>query len=318
MAITPAGSWATGVAVTNTTAATFIPELWSDEIIAAYKANLVMPQLVTVMNHTGKKGDTIHIPKPTRGSASAKASEAQVTLIAATEGEEVYTIDQHFEYSRLIEDITAVQAKDSLRRFYTDDAGYALAVNLDTALHTQAADFRRTTSAYDGFVIGGDGVTAWDPTANTNAGNGTALSDDGVRAMLQDLDDSDVPSMGRAFVIPPVTANTLRGLARFTEQAFVGEVAGGNTIRNGIVGDLYGVPVYVSTQCATVTADDTTTDYRACLLLQKEAELLIEQMGPRSQRQYKQEYLADLFTSDVLYGTGILRDEGALGFIVPV
>lgn len=318
MAITPAGSWATGVAVTNTTAATFIPELWSDEIIAAYKANLVMPQLVTVMNHNGKKGDTIHIPKPTRGSASAKASEAQVTLIAATEGEEVYTIDQHFEYSRLIEDITAVQAKDSLRRFYTDDAGYALAVNLDTALHTQAADFRRTTLAYDGFVIGGDGVTAWDPAANTNAGNGTALSDDGVRAMLQDLDDSDVPSMGRAFVIPPVTANTLRGLARFTEQAFVGEVAGGNTIRNGIVGDLYGVPVYVSTQCATVTADDTTTDYRACLLLQKEAELLIEQMGPRSQRQYKQEYLADLFTSDVLYGTGILRDEGALGFIVPV
>jgi hypothetical protein len=66
--------------VTNTTAATFIPELWSDEIIAAYKKNLVMANLVNKMSFKGKKGDTLHIPKPTRGSASAKAASTQVTL----------------------------------------------------------------------------------------------------------------------------------------------------------------------------------------------------------------------------------------------
>ena len=60
--------------VTNTTAATFIPEIWSDEIIAAYKNNLVLANAVNKMSHVGKKGDTIHIPKPTRGSASAKAA----------------------------------------------------------------------------------------------------------------------------------------------------------------------------------------------------------------------------------------------------
>ena len=70
--------------VTNTTAATFIPEIWSDEIIAAYKNNLVLANAVNKMSHVGKKGDTIHIPKPTRGSASAKAASTQVTLIAAT------------------------------------------------------------------------------------------------------------------------------------------------------------------------------------------------------------------------------------------
>ncbi len=32
-----------------------------------------------------------------------------------------------------------------------------------------------------------------------------------------------------------------------------------------------------------------------------------EQMGVRSQTQYKQEYLATLFTSDTLYGTALLR-----------
>ncbi len=36
-------------AVTTTTAATFIPEIWSDEIVAAYKKNLVAANLVKKM-----------------------------------------------------------------------------------------------------------------------------------------------------------------------------------------------------------------------------------------------------------------------------
>ena len=43
--------------VTNTTAATFIPEIWSDEIIAAYKKNLVAANLFKKMSFVGKKGD---------------------------------------------------------------------------------------------------------------------------------------------------------------------------------------------------------------------------------------------------------------------
>ena len=120
-------------AVTVTTAATFIPEIWSDEIIAAYKKNLVLANIVMKMNFKGKKGDTIHIPAPTRGSASAKAAEAAVTLIAATESEVNVSINKHYEYSRLIEDIAEVQALNSMRNFYTSDAGYALAKHAQSA-----------------------------------------------------------------------------------------------------------------------------------------------------------------------------------------
>ena len=91
--------------VTNTTAATFIPELWSDEIVAAYKKNLVLANLVKKMGMQGKKGDTIHIPKPTRGSASAKSANTQVTLIASTNTEVQVSINKHYEYSKLIEEI---------------------------------------------------------------------------------------------------------------------------------------------------------------------------------------------------------------------
>jgi len=41
--------------VTVTTAATFIPEIWSDEIAAAYKKSLVAANLVKKMSFKGKK-----------------------------------------------------------------------------------------------------------------------------------------------------------------------------------------------------------------------------------------------------------------------
>jgi N4-gp56 family major capsid protein len=289
--------------VTNTTAAVFIPELWSDEIIAAYKQNLVMANLVSKMSFKGKKGDTLHIPKPTRGNASVKASEAQVTLQAATETEVQVLVNKHYEYSRLIEDITEVQALSSLRKFYTGDAGYALAKQVDTDLIQLGRDAQggNGTIAYNKAVIGGDGSTLYTGT------NESAITDAGIRKVIQTLDDADVPMDGRVLVLPPVARNVMMGLARFTEQAFVGEVGGNNTIRNGEIGNVYGVKVYVSTNCETATGDA-----RIGMMFHKDAFVLAEQMGVRSQTQYKQEYLATLFTSDMLYGVKELRDEAAV------
>ncbi len=113
--------------VTTTIANNFIPELWSDEVIGAYKSNLVVANLVTKLSHKGKKGDSIHIPVPARGSATAKAANTQVTLSAATNSVVNVSINKHYEYSKLIEDIAEVQALASMRKFYTDDAGSALA-----------------------------------------------------------------------------------------------------------------------------------------------------------------------------------------------
>ena len=125
----------------KTEAATFIPEIWSDEIIAAYQKNLKMAPLVKKLAMSGKKGDKLHIPKPTRGDANAKAADTAVTIIANTESELTVDIDRHFEYSRLIEDIVEVQALNSLRQFYTEDAGYALATKIDTDLHAVSTGF---------------------------------------------------------------------------------------------------------------------------------------------------------------------------------
>ena len=298
---------------TVTTAANFIPELWSDEVIAGYKKNLVVANLVTRMSHKGKKGDTIHIPAPTRGSANAKGAGNQVTLNTATHGEKQVSINKHYEYSVMIEDIVEAQALQSLRRFYTDDAGYALATQVDTDLVNLWAALQGG-SAYSAAVIGGDGTTAWDGSANTNTGNGSDIGDAGIRKMILALDNADVPMDGRSLVIPPIAANDLLGINRFTEQQYIGS---GDAIKTGKIGMIYGVDVYVSSNCPTVTADDTSTNYRVGALFHKDALVLAEKMGVRSQTQYKQEYLGDLFTADTLYGVAELRDNAGIAFVVP-
>jgi hypothetical protein len=104
------------------------------------------------------------------------------------------------------------------------------------------------------------------------------------------------------------------GLARYTEQAFVGEVGSGNTIRNGQIGDLYGVPVFVSSNADTTSGSTAT---RVCMLGHKDFAVLVEQQGIRSQTQYKAEYLGTLFVSDTIYGVKELRDGSAVCLAVP-
>ena len=301
--------------VTTTIAGNFIPELWSDEVIGAYKSNLVVANLVTKLSHKGKKGDTIHIPVPARGSASAKAANTQVTLSAATNSVINVSINKHYEYSKLIEDIAEVQALASMRKFYTDDAGYALAKQVDTDLVT-------LWEALQGGTVGGSNAAAWETayigsTGTTlytgNSSNAADITDAGIRALILKLDNADVPMDNRSFVIPPIVANDMLGLNRFTEQQYIGS---GDAIKTGKIGMIYGADVHISSNCPTTTTGNTATDRVGCLL-HKDALVLAEQVGVRSQTQYKQEYLGDLFTSDTIYGVAELRNDAAVAFVVP-
>ncbi len=304
-------------AVDNTSAATFIPEIWSDEVIAAYENSLVLAPLVKKMSMVGKKGDTVHIPAPVRGTATAKSANTAVSIQNATESEVQVVIDKHFEYSRLIEDITDVQALSSLRQFYTTDAGYALAKQVDSDLHGLATGLGNATGNYVNtasyYVDASTGFTAYATDTVTAT---DVFTDAGFRSLLQKMDDNDVPFDNRCFVIPPSLRNAIMGVDRYVSSDFVS----GQPVQNGLIGNIYGVDIYVSTNCVTseAAADNSANanDLKAALLLHKDAFVLAEQMGVRSQTQYKQEWLSNLYTADHLYGVKVLRPEG--GFILNV
>ena len=287
--------YATGSAVTTTTAATFIPKLWSDEIIANYEKSIVMKPLVRAMKMQGKKGDTIHIPMPTRSDANSKVAEKQVTLIANTEGEKIITIDQHWEFSKLIEDIVEKQALSSLRAFYTSDAGYALARKVDS-------DLIAATTGWDHKIdsLGGNPGSSADPHVE---GNALEFCDQAFRDALQLLDDADVPMENRKLVVPPSARNQIMGIDRYVSSDFVN----GRGVVNGKIGELYGVDIFTSTNLPANAAGE-----KPCLLFHTDALVIAEQMSIRTQTQYKQEFLADLMTADMLYGFDCYRPENGV------
>ena len=303
--------------VNNTNAATFIPEIWSDEVIAAYKKNLVLANLVRKMSFKGKKGDTLHIPKPTRGTATAKAANTQVTIQADTETEVQVLINKHFEYSRFIEDITEVQALTSLRSFYTEDAGYALAKQVDDELialgksfgDSDGADWVHSNAYY---IDASTGLTAYAIDTVTTS---DVFTDAGFRKLIQLMDDADVPMDGRKFAIPPSLRNAIMGVDRYNSSDFVD----GRGVQNGQIGKLYGIDIYVSSNMPTIetAAENSAGDgVKAAMLFHTDTMVLAEQVGVRSQTQYKQEYLSTLYTADTLFGTKVVRPEA--GFVLAV
>lgn len=335
---------------TTTTQDKWIPEMWQDEAIATYMGKTVMRNIVEVMQHKKNKGDTIHLPNPGRGNASAKAASTQVTLIADTAGEITISINKHYEYSKLYEDIADMLALNGMKGFYTKDAGYALARRVDAELHKTMATMNGgsiagATNLFEKAVIGGDGTTNF---SGASSGNGTALTDVGLRTAMQTLEDSDVNTAECSLVVPPTVIKTLRGISRFTEQAFVGD---GSAIKTGRIGNLYGVEVYASSLCPWVhcnsvtntqsvsfsstaptgtaysdefaktvdwtTGTPTDTKYRICSLIHPDAMILAEAQSVRVQQQYKQEYLGYLVTADNIFGTAELRDYAALAIAVP-
>ena len=301
---------AMGGAVDNTSAATFIPEIWSDEVIAAYKSNLVMANLVKKMSMTGKKGDTIHVPKPARGTATAKVAETAVTIQNSVESEVLININKHFEFSRLIEDITEVQALASLRQFYTGDAGYGLAKQVDNDLFELAKSFgdgNGTSYVNSGsFQINttSGALEAYDADGTADIG---AFTDAAFRGLIQKMDDADVPMDGRSFIVPPSLRNAIMGIDRYTSTDFVN----GKGVETGKIGNLYGVDVYVSTNVPTLESG-----VRGAQLIHKDTNVLAEQQAIRSQTQYKQEFLGTLYTADTLYGVQVMRPEA--GFTLAV
>ena len=191
------------------------------------------------MSMTGKKGDVIHVPKPIRGVATAKEAGTAVTIQNSVESEVLININKHFEFSRLIEDITEVQALASLRQFYTGDAGYGLAKQVDNDLFELAKSFGNGDGS--SYVNSGSfqinttsgALEAFDIDGAADVGD---FSDAAFRALIQKMDDADVPMDNRSFIVPPSLRNAIMGIDRYTSTDFVN----GKSVETGKIGNLYG------------------------------------------------------------------------------
>ncbi len=274
--------------ITTTTGAVFIPEVWSAEVLRATEAALVMAPMVKRYDAlVSNRGDTIHIPNLSNLSANDKSANAQVTLQTITETETTINIDKHKETSFLVEDLERTQSQYDLMGEYTEKSGYAIAKQVDDDL-----------------------LALYSSLTSTDVGTyGTDMSDAIILSAIESLDLVEAPLENRAFVIYPTQKTAIAKLDKFVKADYLGEYDRPTPVKVGpnsryLWGDIYGVPVYYTTQVNQTAASPTQTHN---LLFHKEAFALAMQQAPRTQSDYILEFLGNLIVVDVIYGVKVLR-----------
>lgn len=288
--------------ITVTTAANFIPELWSPDCRVATESNLVMAKLVNRQFEglIQKYGDTVHVGDISNLSVTAKAEDTDVVFETITEGKFDLVINKHYYSAFKVEDIVKIQSIVDLRAKYAEKVGYALAKQVDSDL----------LGLYSGLSqeVGSAGVD---------------ITDANLRTAIQYLDDADAPAGERSLVIKPSQMNAMLALDRFTRADAVGYLAamspivtgklqGGSfdpTKVKGYFGQAYGVSIYVSTNVTTSGSSPVSTHN---LLFHKDAFALAMQQDIRTQAAYNIRSLATEVVADVLYGVGEFRDTFAV------
>lgn len=258
------------------------------ETLRAQEAALVVAPLVKRYDSLVKgRGDTVHIPEVSNLSANDKVANTDVTLQSVTESERTIAISNWKEASFLVEDIVKVQSNYDLMAEYTSKAGYAIAQAIDSAL----------LALYTGFTnadVGTYGVDVTDPV---------------LVAAIQALDEANAPMEDRAIVLKPSQKAALMKLDKFVKADYLGQYDNPTPVKRGpnnrfLWGEIYGVPVYYTTQVPT-TAGTPTQTHNICF--HKEALALALQLAPRTQGTYWQRSLGWLVTVDTIYGVNNLR-----------
>lgn len=263
--------------ITVTTAAVFIPEIWSLDVKAAVEASLVMSDKVLRFdNDVNGKGDTIHIPDLSNLTASVKAADADVTFQAPTEGETTISIDKHYDASFKVEDIAQIQSNQNLMGRYTGKAGYAIAQQMDETLMDLYAGLSQTT---------GSGASA--------------LADADILGAIELLDEADAPMDSRYFMIRPAAKADMLALDKFS---LANESGSDRQLRKGELGEFYGVQIFMTTQTPLVT----TVAHN--ILFQEEAFAMAVQQQPRVQSEYRVAALATEVVVDSIWGVKEYRD----------
>lgn len=305
-------------AQTTTTQAVFVPEQWSNELRASFEKKLVLAPLVKNISFVGVKGDTLHIPAPTRSDASVKTAATAVTIENNTESEVQVVVNQHYQYSRLMEDLASLQGLATQKSFYVEDSSYALSKQIDTSLMELGKSMGNGngSSYVNTGVFYNDASTGLTAYAADTVATADIFDDSALRDLLQKQDDVDVPHDNRAFIVPPSLKNTMLGTTRYTSSDFVASQG----VQNGKIGEIYGVSIFVSSNCPVVEAagDNSANsgDVKLATLLHKDSYILAMQQNIRTQTQYKQEFLADLMTSDCVFGVKCFRPDSVFGLVV--
>jgi hypothetical protein len=274
--------------VTLTTAANFIPELWSSAILDyAEKAFSLRNQVTDLSSMVSEGGDTIHVPKVTEETAASLSSGSAVTYGANTDGKVDLSIDQHAYEAKRIGDIVKVQESADLFGMYAKSMGYSIAKFVENYIAVSVIQ----------------AATGNDVTLSSDNTFTTALIRSGLNSFL---DAGHSYTDGEAFLYcSPAAYMSALSLQDFYDASRRGDAQNPNV--SGSVGMVYGVPTFVSTDWD----DDGGTGDETASLFKREAVYFAQQIQPRVQSAYDIDYVSTSIVADVVFGACLSHAAGS-------
>jgi hypothetical protein len=212
------------VAISN-----FIPELWSTQILTAFRKNHVFANLVN-RNYEGEirnSGDTVKITTP--AAITVGAYSGTVSYQTPTSAQQSLLIDQDVYWAFDLDDADRAQANVDLMQAYTLEAAYSLAQHVDDDLAGLYTGAGLTSISLD---VGSD--DHWDKLV----------------LAAQQLDEANVPREGRWYVVTPKGYADLLKTTEFVHST----VNGDRAIAMGEVGEAAGFRVFKSNNLTNTTA----------------------------------------------------------------
>jgi hypothetical protein len=225
-----------GAAYTRSDVALWIKKQWATMVRRELEQDLLLRRFImNVSFPQGKVGDTVSIPTLGRLGVNTKQAGVPVTLQKGNTGSWIVTIDQYKETSFMSEDIVSIMLDPSglLSQNLAKEAAYAIKRDLDAyilglraAVQNIAAQNVYSSSTGD---IGATAVSS--PLTITTL----------LRAK-RIMDELDVPNNDRVLIVSPAQYNQL--LAEDKTQSMFYRTSA--PLENGIVGTLFGIPVYMT------------------------------------------------------------------------
>tara|TARA_S200002703_G_scaffold160085_1_gene176803 strand:+ start:9320 stop:10264 length:945 start_codon:yes stop_codon:yes gene_type:complete len=270
----------------------FIPEIWGQSIYRYFEKNLVLkPFFDDYSSMIQGAGDVLHIPTVQEVASARKAENNGVAYSVNTETKIDLLIDQHMYSAKLFEDIAMVQSSEQLFSKYTESMAYALAKAVDTEIEGALQGLGTTQS------LSADNTMS---NADIETAIGTMLA-------------NDIPLDQCAFFVNPLIyadllnskgfVNAVNSPANYATSGTLGNVVGaglndGSAMSSGLVGSIFGCPVFVT----SLIGSGTGTGIHAGYLAHKSAIAVAVQQGVRVQSEYSVDYLATKVVADTIYG----------------
>lgn len=234
-----------GSAVDLSNVQVYIPEIWANEVRMFRDANFIASQGVKRIPFEGRKGDTLHIPNVSRAAIYDKMPQTPVNLQSRTDTEYLFTITKYKESSFMLEDIVNIQSQYGLRQYYTKEAGYAMARDMDNFVLGHRAVINSFPSQR--ILSYNDGVSnlLGDGTLNAHyTGTPAPLTYAALLLAKQKLDEADVPQSGRMVLVSPAQYIDLLSINQFISIDF----ANTKPVTTGLIGSILGMEVVMTTQ----------------------------------------------------------------------